>query len=586
MKKNKLFTGILAGVCATAMLVVGTLALQGGSNTLNSFFGSNTPDPTDPPSVIIDETGYTPGVLGDKPVKVTNTGGELVYVRVRLDELLVIGAGAPTSAAAAKALPGWSTHMPNGGLYVDGAHHTDDAIHQNFALTFNNAKVVHATNFTAKTPNADTWIYEGTDGWAYWSDPLQPGASTKNLLESVARALGSTLTDNDDYYYGIDVILEWVTQEDLGLWTGASTSPAHPTAPNQTPAQLPSGSTKIKDHFGGYITNPPIVVPPVTSPYNVTVTGLKASYNIGEAVEPITVSAKLKATGATVPVTSYLVNPTTIAATTSEIVITINLGDGGTATYKQTITVTSGTQDPINPNNPLYDYQVVSSKSDYKVGDVVSTGTLTVQYKLKTGSTWTDDTSATVSDVTPTSALGLGPNNRTVYFTIGGNTYSKPLVITAAAADPVNTNPNTIITMTNGDKYQHPNDPTAHTNIYEKLDAAGMPTGEYIFYNKVGTLPSNASFANRNDRHAEILDVTYYDGSNGDIVIGGNLITTPWFQRHSNPIHCPIYLTGANYAQCFHRGTDGELGGNNEMLNVPLPDAQKVIQALINNWLP
>lgn len=56
------------------------------------------------------------------------------------------------------------------------------------------------------------WVYD-TDGWAYWAGPIDPDTATGLLLDGIAR------TDeiiNEDWYYGINVVAQFITGDDLG----------------------------------------------------------------------------------------------------------------------------------------------------------------------------------------------------------------------------------------------------------------------------------------------------------------------------------------------------------------------------------
>ena len=55
------------------------------------------------------------------------------------------------------------------------------------------------------------WVYD-TDGWVYWSAPIMPGTTTGLLLDGIQR----TAVMDDSYYYGINVVAQFVTADDLG----------------------------------------------------------------------------------------------------------------------------------------------------------------------------------------------------------------------------------------------------------------------------------------------------------------------------------------------------------------------------------
>lgn len=56
------------------------------------------------------------------------------------------------------------------------------------------------------------WVYD-TDGWAYWAGPIDPDTATGLLLDGIART--ETII-NEDWYYGINVVAQFITGDDLG----------------------------------------------------------------------------------------------------------------------------------------------------------------------------------------------------------------------------------------------------------------------------------------------------------------------------------------------------------------------------------
>ena len=61
----------------------------------------------------------------------------------------------------------------------------------------------------------DFWVWDD-DGWAYWANALQPSTATGLLLD------GIELIDppGDSYYYGINVVGQFVTADDIGYLNG------------------------------------------------------------------------------------------------------------------------------------------------------------------------------------------------------------------------------------------------------------------------------------------------------------------------------------------------------------------------------
>ena len=58
------------------------------------------------------------------------------------------------------------------------------------------------------------WVYDDTtdDGWVYWSAPIEPGTATGLLLDGIK--LDNKMSDS--WYYGINVIGQFITADDLG----------------------------------------------------------------------------------------------------------------------------------------------------------------------------------------------------------------------------------------------------------------------------------------------------------------------------------------------------------------------------------
>lgn len=64
----------------------------------------------------------------------------------------------------------------------------------------------------AGRPAGDFWVID-TDGWAYWAAPLQPGATTANLLESIRN-----IRPAGQWYYAIHVVGEFASEQSLNDW--------------------------------------------------------------------------------------------------------------------------------------------------------------------------------------------------------------------------------------------------------------------------------------------------------------------------------------------------------------------------------
>ena len=389
MKKNKVFTGIMATVCAATLVVVGTLA-AGNDRLTNHFFGAQaTQPPTNPPSVEIREN-HTIGKLGQKEIYGYNSGEDIAYIRMNLREVLLTGATAPGDTAAAGLLTlDWLTHVPDGTDYSNGADHLDhennnlgDKFHGDFVWTFNelsdafSGRVMSEAAYRAVTGVKPTnvWIYD-VDGWAYWSEPVQPGQSTGMFLVDVKLDPSSPLAGTD-YYYAIDANLEWVSNADLAMWISGAPS-VNPTDTNQTKAF----SASIQDHF----TAKKALNTAAVQKYNVSIPKLN-SLSVGAMPTLTTADVTIteKVGGATVAAATISVTPSTLVAGENEIVVTIktatvngptgttNKTGGDTITYRQTVTLGA----PANPNPVITvngtQYQLSADSGNPRVYEIKS----------------------------------------------------------------------------------------------------------------------------------------------------------------------------------------------------------------------
>ena len=97
----------------------------------------------------------------------------------------------------------------------------DGAIESTNITKKNESHTAKATG-TATVMTMQEWIAAGSnpgaywvwdeDGWAYWAQPIQPGEATGLLLDGIE--LKSTLSDS--WYYGINVVGQFVTADDVG----------------------------------------------------------------------------------------------------------------------------------------------------------------------------------------------------------------------------------------------------------------------------------------------------------------------------------------------------------------------------------
>ena len=86
------------------------------------------------------------------------------------------------------------------------------------------SKVITMTEYMAllndNDKNNDTgnfWVWDEVDGWAYWAAPINPDTATGLLLDSISRTKEII---NENWYYGINVVAQFITADDIGLENG------------------------------------------------------------------------------------------------------------------------------------------------------------------------------------------------------------------------------------------------------------------------------------------------------------------------------------------------------------------------------
>ena len=162
------------------------------------------------------------------------TGGSTVYMptfNMNKDSIVADINGTYEGTVA-----GDDTHYNDYVTYTAGQTKTADEVYDNDtndvdegdAATTDNIRTVANVEHTAKSTLDGTvmtmqewidggkvagnyWVWD-TDGWAYWANPIQPGEATGLLLS------GIELDDEmlQSWYYGINVVGQFITADDLG----------------------------------------------------------------------------------------------------------------------------------------------------------------------------------------------------------------------------------------------------------------------------------------------------------------------------------------------------------------------------------
>ena len=221
----------------------------------------------------------------NKDVFVENSGSSVIYARIRLDEYMEVGGVSFVPEAEVRDKNTWAAHTYDGECVEDCEHADEyhlfhayytwemsgaqrkflkgtpglvysklgddglvDADPEEGLPTAAAAAPMKLSEYFALKDKADSkapmtseedekweaatttgcWLLDdtpGLGGWAYWSMPLLPGTATNLLLDSVTR---TGREPDDDWFYGIDVKLQAVTENDFGKWSenGFTASPA------------------------------------------------------------------------------------------------------------------------------------------------------------------------------------------------------------------------------------------------------------------------------------------------------------------------------------------------------------------------
>jgi len=258
-KIEKSLLAMTAAVAVAALMMGGTYAWKDFTQSkVNKFRGFTDADVT-----LHDEFD---GI--NKDVFVENAGTSVIYVRIRLDEYMEIGGISFVPEAHVRNTGTWTPHTYDAAAVNDCGHgEAPDLFHSYYAWEMSGAQrtylpgtpglvysklgadgkvdpdpaggwptaaaaaPVRMTEYLSVPEMAaetGCWILDDTEdgaGWAYWSKPLFPGTATNLLLDSVTR---TAKEPTNDWFYGIDVKLQAVTDNDFGKWaeSGFTVSPA------------------------------------------------------------------------------------------------------------------------------------------------------------------------------------------------------------------------------------------------------------------------------------------------------------------------------------------------------------------------
>ena len=101
---------------------------------------------------------------------------------------------------------------------IEGTNITTVADQEHTATLTDTATVITMDEWLLLEEDARTgnfWVWD-TDGWAYWAQPIESGEATGLLLDEIIHAN----PPSDSWYYGINVVGQFVTADDIGFLNG------------------------------------------------------------------------------------------------------------------------------------------------------------------------------------------------------------------------------------------------------------------------------------------------------------------------------------------------------------------------------
>jgi len=307
MSTKKKITAAAAAALIAALLIGGAFAWTDFTQAFTNIF-HNHPEPD-----VLLHDDFTQNK--NKDVYVENTGNTPVYVRIAFYEYLqvgnkvIVGDTSKTPAEAVKDKSTYEKHlwdpMPDASgvqskwnlpsdqyydwyvtgaqkLYLPGTSEMGDPSFAGYSVnttpTAEDGGNGNALKYTAPTIPVKTmawwsvqdaavkrgykgWILD-TDGYAYWSQKLAPGAATNLLLDNVLPKTG--ITPDDNSYYAIDVrmqaansteVYKMYTDEATGKHDASDDAITWLDLDSKEPAQNPDLNDKINNAKGDGLTD-------------------------------------------------------------------------------------------------------------------------------------------------------------------------------------------------------------------------------------------------------------------------------------------------------------------------------------------
>ena len=122
---------------------------------------------------------------------------------------------ATDQTALEKAISGKESNIKIGTTSTEGDATTYTKVEHSARDTINGSVISMAEYKAlsdAEKRALNAWVYDA-DGWAYWSQAIQPGEATGLLLNDIGEKLKNT---SDNWYYAIEATAQFVTANDSG----------------------------------------------------------------------------------------------------------------------------------------------------------------------------------------------------------------------------------------------------------------------------------------------------------------------------------------------------------------------------------
>ena len=465
------FRAVVALIAAVLLLASSTFAMHQLINKVNEFTGKK-----DGKIVLHDDFDHG---KGKKDVYVENCGDpnsdKDIYVRIKFREAMNLTSYTwrPSSSDPSH----WVIHTYNNGencvdcqnnSHMGEKFHTyfqwvmggqkyympasgGSSIDQNITVYTGaeagvkqtpNAAIITSAAYLAK-PSAEQdafigWICD-TDGYAYWSQPIEPGKATGLLLSQVNR---TNALKGKSYYYAIDVVLEAVDYDDIRMLrdSAASTDENTPAPAGTYPAATDPNGKAVIDIAWLKNRNVTTTTPSVTS---VTLAPKTATYTANSA--PLHFTAVVTGSNLTNGTGNSAGNSAVIWSISPDIGATISNNGDFTASATGGYTITIKAKDDETKTDTAivnvvqgasYGVTINGGDRTISVGDEIKltyTATLPVgDYHVdwSTGNAAVIDFEVDDNGYCDVVGLAQGSTDATVTITIGGATYTNSVTIT------------------------------------------------------------------------------------------------------------------------------------------------------------